>query len=157
MSDEIKTKIVRNPKLDKNSIVLDEETLNQIQKPLQPHELPSSKEILTQINAILEFMCTDEMLSIRTKDMKNFLSIVKDKFKNFNEKYPSIMEMVLEGKDLSYLYKMLEKIDMVKENKQQLKNVEIELRDEMAEEYIYPNLTAKEVKKIKKKLAKQKK
>lgn len=157
MSDKIKTKIVNNPKMDNNSTVLNEEQIKEMTTPLPPNKLPSSEEILTQINKILEFMCTDKMLEVRTNDIKNFKYIVRDKFEKFNEKYPTIMDIIIDGGDLSFLYKMLEKIDLVKQNKQKLRNVEIDLRDEMAEKYVYPNLTAKEIKRIKKKLDKKKK
>ena len=59
--------------------------------------------------------------------------------------------MVVDGNDLSNLYKMLEMILQIQNNNISIQDAEKKLGEELAEEYLYPNLSKEELEKIKSK------
>lgn len=150
MSDEIKTSVVNSSEIGKDGVVLSEKEMEEMNVPLKKEELPSSKSILSKVHKIMEFMCTDDMLKVRSKNMTDYKNIIKEKFSEFEETYPSVFNMVIEGNDITMLIHMLKQIDMVKNNKITMKEAETTLRDDLAEKYVYPNLSKKQMKKIKK-------
>ena len=149
--------IVNNSEIGKDGIVLTEEDMDSMYKPLETHELPDSSDILNKIAEIMEFMCTDDMLKLKNTDTEIFNKVVGDHFKDFSERYPSIFDMVIRGDNLDNLLLMVQKIDMVKRNEIDMGQVETDLRDSLAEQYIYPNMTKNQEKKIRKKLKYMKK
>jgi len=147
-----KDNIVSGDEVGKDGVVLTEEDMDNMYQPLETHELPDSSEIIGRIAEVMEFMCTEEMIKVKNNDSKDFENIVKDKFSKFEKRFPSIFEMVLKGENLDNLLVMLQKIDMVKRGDVGMNQVEDELRDSLAEQYVYPNMTKTQKKKIKKKL-----
>ena len=148
------SKIVNSKDIRKgnNNIVLTEDDINNMYKPLKKENLPDSSFMLSKIQEILTFMCNNELLNVRSVDKKAYDNIIKDKFKIFSTKYPSIMELVLKGEDLTLLVEMLKKIDMVKSNKINMSQAEDSLRDKLADKYLYSNMTRKQKREIQKKM-----
>jgi len=147
-----KPNIVAGNEIGENDVVLTEEDINSMTQPLAPNELPDPFIITNKITEIMEFMCTDEMLKIRDSDSKNFEEVVGDKFQQFKMSYPSIFELVVKGEDLTNLLEMLEKISLIKSNEIKMEDAEEQLKESLAEQYVYPNLTKTQIKKLRKKM-----
>jgi len=64
---------------------------------------------------------------------------VMDKFKDFQIKYPFLVKKICKKEDLSVLYTMLEKLDEVEQGKNTFLNVEKNLADSLAKEYLNIN------------------
>ena len=144
--------IINGEDIGKDGVVLTEEDMDKMYTPLDKDELPDSSEIINQVAEIMEFMCTDEILKLKKEDSKSFEDMIKNKFDSFSERYPSIFDMVIKGENLDNLLLMLQKIDMVKRDEVDMKQVEEDLRDSLADQYVFPNMTKTQVKKIRKKM-----
>ena len=152
-----KPRIIAGHEIEDDAIVLTKEDMEGSYVPAKKEDLPDSETILKQIEKIMEFMCKDELLQIRNKDRKSYESVVRDKFKSFYDRYPGIFDMIIKGQKLDMLMEMLKQIDLVKNNKITMTNAEDTLRDKLADEFIYPNLSKKQIKEIKKTIKKNKK
>jgi len=146
--------IVKDPKDD--GIVLDEDMADKMFTKLKPSELPNVEELSSRIEEIIEYMCEDEIFSLSKKDYKKYSKTMKEKFPEFSTKYMSIFDMVISGEDITPLIEMLAQIDSVKKGKKTMEQAEDELRDSLAEQFVYPNLSAKQKKDVKKYMDKNK-
>lgn len=138
--------IVKDPKDD--GIVLDEEMADKMFTKLSPSELPDVEELSSRIEEIIECMCDDDMFNLSKSDYPKYTNEMKKKFPEFSEKYSSIFEMVISGKDITPLIEMLAQIDSIKKGKKTMQQAEDELRDSLAEQFVYPNLSAKQRKDV---------
>ena len=58
----------------------------------------------------------------------------------FYEEHPFLVKRLCKGEDLSILFKMIEGLKKVESGEKTLTQVELPLGQELADEYLYPNL-----------------
>ena len=110
--------------------------------------------ITNSITNIMETLLTYEYQQLKKNNVDQLLLRLEKEFPKFSEKYYSLLKLIVKGEDISYLFKMLEMIESVQKNEKNIVEVEKNLGEELAEKYLYPSLSKKEVKNIKKKLNK---
>ena len=108
-------------------------------------------EILDTVVKIMERMLDNDMKKLKEENNNEYLNKLEDEFPVFCEKYYTLFKMVVDGNDLSNLYKMLEMILQIQNNNISIQDAEKKLGEELAEEYLYPNLSKEELEKIKSK------
>ena len=110
--------------------------------------------IINSITEIMERLLTDEYKNLKNKNKDKLLLKLENEFPEFAEQNYTLLKMIVNGEDISFFYKMLEMIDSVQKKKNTIDEVEKSLGEELADQYLYPSLSKKEVKNIKKKLNK---
>lgn len=108
-----------------------------------PSELPDVGKLLDTVSQIIEYMCTDEMIALKEKCKQgqtdeDYEFNIEDKFPEFTSKYYSLFKMIIDGEDLTPMYRMFSCIDQVNKGYTTLENVELQLGEELASEYIKP-------------------
>jgi hypothetical protein len=68
---------------------------------------------------------------------------LREIFPSFAEEHPFLFRKIVMGDDLTFLYKMLEKIEKINSGELNQKEVEVDLGKDLANIYIYPALEAK--------------
>jgi len=91
----------------------------------------SIKENIILINNFIEKINIDNNL----KDIDLEL-IIMDTFEDFYNNYPFLVKKLCKQEDITILYKMLEKLDIVDSGKDNFLNVEKELADTLANKYL---------------------
>lgn len=140
--------IVNKPQND--GIVLDDNVANQMFTPADPCDLPDPKIILKSVQDILTFMTEDETIELKQNNPEVYTNVMKDKFSSFNEKYPSLFDMVIDGNDISMLLEMLLRIDKVKEGKLTMDTAQNQLKDQLSNKYVYSQMPKKKADSLKK-------
>src|SRR5437868_2663686 len=87
-------------------------------------DLPDSNYILDNVIKILEYMNEDEIVKLKEKDQLLYEEKLENQFNEFSEKFYGIFRMIISNEDISPLFKMLSKIDKVKNGKISLENAE---------------------------------
>jgi hypothetical protein len=108
--------------------------------------------ITNSITQIMEKLLTDEYQSLKNKNKDKLLLKLENEFPKFSEKNYTLLKMIVNGEDISFFYKMLEMIDSVQKKKNTIDEVEKNLGEELADKYLYPSLSKKEIKNLKKKI-----
>lgn len=146
--------VVSKSEIGKDGIVLDEKMADDMFKPLDPNELPDVSVIMGQITEIMEHMCTDEMMQLKKNDSKTYEEVMKTKYKDFVERYETMFDLIISGQDITMLLDMMIKVDKMKKGVLSREAAEEELRDTLAEKYIYSKMDKTKANKIKKKVKK---
>ena len=58
----------------------------------------------------------------------------------FYEQYPYLVKKIIKGGDMSFLNIMLENLQKVEEGEQTLASTELKLGEDLAQQYLYPNV-----------------
>lgn len=101
-----------------------------------PASLPDVDEMLSAIESVLEYMCTDEMIQLKSDNMVDFSLHMEEKFPVLAEKHFSMFQLILGGEDLTYLFNMLEKIDRVNKGQSTMDDIEKELGSQLQEDFV---------------------
>jgi hypothetical protein len=96
-----------------------------------------------------QFVNNDEIQKLKNTDYNKYKQNMTNIFKNFSEQYTSLFNMIIEGKDLKYLDLMLNSIIDISKGVDEQTNVEKRLGEDLADEYLYPNLPEHIRKKVK--------
>jgi transcription antitermination factor NusA-like protein len=105
--------------------------------------MSSDKSIKLQIKEILEFSNKDAQLYLKDTNPELYKYRFESNFPEFSEKYPTIIKKIISGDDLKYLDKMLDAMENIQNNTVTKEEVEKELGEELATEYIYPLINKK--------------
>jgi hypothetical protein len=95
----------------------------------------SIKKIVTEIQQVIE---TLEKKGI--SDPFEFEMKIMESHPGFYQSNPFLVKKLCKKEDISMLYKMLESLHKVETGDQTLASVEMNLGNELANKYIYPNL-----------------
>ena len=130
-----KTEFVMDPEMGENTLVynVDGGGIN----------LANVDYILDNVTKILEYMTTDEVISLKYKDVNQYEEMMEEKFADFSFKYYAVFKKVITGEDITPLFKMLAAIESVQRGDTTLENVEKKLGEDLAHQYIYPKLNKK--------------
>jgi len=74
-------------------------------------------------------------------DLENKLA---DENPEFYDEHPYLVKKLIAGGDISFLYKMLETLDIVQKGKRSFAGAELELGSKLAQDYLYPTLKKEE-------------
>lgn len=131
-------------KKDKNAIIYDptggDDTPN----------LPDTKTIADNVERILEYMVSKpDVMELKNKNYNEYEKHMENMFPVFSSRYMGIFSKIINGEDITPLFEMLKKIDEIKKGNTTLEKVEKKLGENLAEKYIYPNLTAEQRRNVK--------
>lgn len=123
-------------------------------------KLPNTNDVLNNIIKLLECMNTTEMKRLRIKDSAEYIERLESEFSEFSDQYYTIFRMVIDGEDITPLFKMIEVINNINSGKTDLetgeKNVGQYLTKFLPSEILHKmengELTDKDVKVNKKRL-----
>jgi hypothetical protein len=103
------------------------------------------KYIIDSITNIIEFISTDEMFKLKEENKTEYEQIIYEKFKDFSGRYFSLFNIILDGElnSLSHLVMMLNTLCMVKTKKISMDEAYAHIREELANQYIYPQFGGK--------------
>lgn len=96
--------------------------------------------ILDTVIKILEKMNEEEMKFLSKENNSLFIDKMSEEFSEFSDKYYTLFRTVIDREDLTNLFKMLEMIQKIKNNKIDVKSAEKQLGEELADQYLYPAL-----------------
>ena len=99
---------------------------------------PNVPNLLDEIANILEYMCKDDMIDLKTKNPNEFENHMEEKFSTFSFKYYAVFQKLLSGEDLGPLFSMLAAIEKIKNGNVSLEDAEKGLGEELAKKYIHP-------------------
>ena len=151
MSDsDIESNIVNQP--GKDGVVIDDDTMEQMFQPVAPEQLPDPSIITSHVVEILEFMCTDDVVQMKSQNNESYKDMMRSKFKTFSDRYPSLFDMVIRGDDITHLMSMLDKIGKVKSGMMSMEEAKDKTADDLAEQYVYSKLSKNEADKLRKKM-----
>lgn len=102
--------------------------------------LADTGRVLNGVQAILEYMCTDEVIELRNKDEVEYEKHMEEKFEDFCDRFYSIFKKVLSGEDITPLMGMLAEIEKVKRGDKTLEEAEQFVGEQLAQKYIYPKI-----------------
>jgi len=98
------------------------------QNPINaPKDLPDSNQILDRVYNILEFISTDEIIKLKLENKPLYLQTVEDNFSDFSERYYALFNHIVNGKDITPLFGMLEQLHNIKSGKSTVEEVEKEV------------------------------
>lgn len=86
--------------------------------------LPNTNDILDSIIKLLECMNTPKMKRLKAKDSAEYMNQLESKFSDFSDQYYTIFRMVIDGEDITPLFKMLEVINNINNGKTDLETGE---------------------------------
>ena len=97
-----------------------------------------TQKISKYITELQEFINKDENKNLKDTNFELYKYRVESTFTEFNDKYPTIVKKILQGDNLDYLDKMLTAMDQIKKNNVTKDEVEKNLGEELAQEFLYP-------------------
>ena len=145
---------MKNKPEKNNSIVLNEDHMEQMFKQAKPDELPDISKLLTQVTDILTYMNDDKVLKFKIMNKDSYIQHMQARYSDFNDQYPVMFEMILDGGDITMLLEMMIKVDQVKKGISTMNEVEIDMRDKLKKKYLEPKMSKDTIKKMNKNLAK---
>jgi hypothetical protein len=98
--------------------------------------------IKNMISEIKKFAELPEYQQVKKIDKLQFEFALRDIFPTFSEEHPFLFRKIAMGDDLTFLYKMLDGIDKIKNGSASVKEVEQDLGKDLADAYVYPALNA---------------
>lgn len=105
------------------------------------NKLPNKNELLEQIKDIYKFMIRKDVKS--KKGTKEFNSIMKKQFPEFSERYMSLFDLIIEGKDITELFPMLDKLEELKNKNANINEADKEIIGNLSKKYIPKDLKDK--------------
>ena len=118
----------------------------------QYHEKPdSSKDVLRttfNVNMIREHivLISNYMAKSDPSGKKSVFDLeleLLEVFPEFYDQYPFLVKKICKKDDLTFLYKMLDNLDMVEKGDKSMATVELNLGQELAGKYLYPKVDKK--------------
>lgn len=125
----------------KDGIVLGDDEAKEIFKPASPDELPDVKKIISKVEEIMVYMCNDDVLDLKLENNDAYKEMMESKFKDFNDLYPSLFSLIIDGKDISMMLEMMTRIEKVKNNELSMNDAQEQLKDKLSEQYVYSKMT----------------
>lgn len=119
---------------------------------IEINNLPNVQELLMEITKILEYICKDDIIKMKHSDFKEYELHMESKFEKFSMRYYGIFQKLINGEDITPLMSMFDSINKIKSGYATVEQEEKRIGEELADRYIYPNLTKSQRKKVKKTL-----
>lgn len=98
--------------------------------------LPNVNDLMDNIMKLLEFMNQDEVKLIKRDRPYDYDKVLEDQFPDFANKYFGIFKIVQSGKDISPLFDMLAKINLINKGKLSFEDAEKNIGEKLANKYI---------------------
>jgi hypothetical protein len=98
------------------------------------------KYILDTIIKILEKMNEENMKLLSKENNNLFIDKMTEEFSEFSDRYYTLFRTVIDREDLTNLFKMLEMIQKIQNDKIDVKSAEKQLGEDLADQYLYPAL-----------------
>jgi len=105
--------------------------------------LPDVQEILSKVIEILEYMTTDEILELRSKNKDEYEEHMEEKFVPFSDRYYGLFKQLISGKDITPLIEMLTEIEKIKEGNTTIEEAEHRIGRSLEKKFVTPNLNKK--------------
>ena len=134
----------------KDGIVLGEKEADAMFAPVQPKDLPDVKKIIATVEQIMTYMCDDDVIDLKYQNEDSYKEMMESKFKAFSESYPSLFNLIIEGKDISMMLEMMARIEKVKNNELSMDDAQEQLKEKLSEEFIYSKMSKEKAQSLKK-------
>lgn len=102
-----------------------------------PSELPDVDKLLDTVYSLMECMDTPEMQALKEKDVTEYEFALEDKFPDFSSRQYSLFKMIVGGEDLTNMFTFFAAIDRVNKGQATLEDVEKQLGQELADQYVH--------------------
>ena len=112
------------------------------------NKIPDITELTGQIIEFVEYIEQPEMKTFSKENNMMFKQHIETKFENFTLDYYSIYKMLIDNEEnraynLDKLFNMISKLKDVEMGKSNVDKEFVKVRDELAEEYLYPKFGGK--------------
>jgi len=106
---------------------------------------PDLQYVINELTKIFEFISTDEMLSLKESDKVTYDKTLTEKFPEFSERFYALFSVILAGEfdSMTHLVMMIKTLGMVKTGKISMDTAYAHVREELSNEYIYPQFGGK--------------
>jgi len=105
-------------------------------------EFEDPEMIKSYISEIKKFTDLDEFKQIKEKDKLQHEFAVRELFPTFAQEHPFLFRKIVNGDDLTMLYKMLDSITSINKGEMTTVQVEQNLGNELANLYVHPAMEA---------------
>ena len=105
-------------------------------------EFEDPEMIKSYISEIKKFTDLDEYKQIKIKDKLQHEFAIRELFPTFAQEHPFLFRKIVNGDDLSMLYKMLDSITSINKGETTTIQVEQDLGNELANLYVHPAMEA---------------
>lgn len=116
--------------------------------PLDAKAIPDLDKLLKEVLEMLYYINTDEMQKLEETDNYSFERHLDSKFESLSLEYNSIFRLLLDKenreKNILKLIEVFSKLQEVKAGLIDISKADIDFKEELNEEYIYPKFGGKE-------------
>lgn len=114
----------------------------------EPFNIPDLANLTKQIIEFLEYINTPDMQKMQDEEPRAFELHLESKFEHFAENYYSTFKMLIDKKDrIKNVEKLMQMISMIKKVKDGQKSYDStfnQIKEDLAEEYIYSKYGGKD-------------
>jgi hypothetical protein len=141
MEEKYKMEVSKMPKnLPKGSIMLNNDRENKI---------PDLIKLTGQIIEFIEYIETPEAKNMAKENKMLYKHHLENKFEEFTLEYYSIYKMLVENENeraenIERLFKMIDRLKDVESGKSNVDREFIKIREELAQDYLYPQFGGRE-------------
>lgn len=109
------------------------------------NNIPDLKYVVDTLTQIFEVISTDEMINMRNTNREQYEQTLHDRFTEFCEKYYSLFSVILDGEldSMTHLVMMIKTLCMVKSGQITMDTAYAHIREELSNQYIYPQFGGK--------------
>lgn len=100
--------------------------------------LLTNNEIRDFIDIIIKYKNSDEMKKLKKKSNEQFIEKLTNNFTFFQMNYPTIFDLIIKNENLEYLTMMLDMKDKIDSGQESKENVEKNIGELLAKDFIYP-------------------
>jgi hypothetical protein len=98
--------------------------------------LPDVPTVLGQVEDILKYMVTDDMMKLRKDNFEEFEQHMEQKFSEFSDRYYALFQKLLSGEDISPLMDMFATIEKIKSGKVTMEKGEEQLGKKLYDKFV---------------------
>lgn len=107
---------------------------------------PDLEYIVKSLTEIFEFISKDEIMKLKDENKLEYDKTLTLKFPEFSDRYFSLFSVILSGEldSMTHLVLMIKTLGMVKAGKISMDTAYAQIREELSNQYIYPQFGGKE-------------
>ena len=107
--------------------------------------IPDLKYVVDTLTQIFMVISTDKMIELKKNNVEQYEQELHDQFTDFSEKYYSLFSVILDGEldSMTHLVMMIKTLCMVKSGQITMDTAFAHIREELSNQYIYPQFGGK--------------
>jgi len=96
----------------------------------EDYKFPDATEMLCEVEKIMEYMCTDEMIAMKAKDSGEYMHHMETRFEVMANKHFGLFRMIVNGDNLDMFFTMMEYMDKVNRKEIEPRDAEAMMREQ---------------------------